>query len=256
MRHFKATLAYDGTDFYGWQVQPDRQTVQGELRRVLAEIEGGPVDVQGAGRTDAGVHALGQVASFALANPIPAENLLKALNRLLPDTVRILSLEAVPSSFHARHSARGKLYEYRIWRGDICPPFDVRYFYHHPYPLDETAMRRAAAEFAGTHDFRSFVASGGGEIESTVRSISLSTLNRDREKLIYQVQGNGFLYHMVRNIVGTLLEVGRGRLQPDNMEVILRRRQRSAAGATAPAKGLFLVRVDYEEEMQKPPGAG
>ena len=250
MRHFKATLAYDGTDFHGWQIQPNRSTVQGVLKDALAEIEGFPVDVQGAGRTDAGVHALGQVASFALANPIPTGNLLSAMNRLLPEAVRVVSLEQASREFHARHSASGKLYEYRVWRDAICPPFVARYVYHHPYPLDEAAMCKAAERFVGRRDFRSLAASGGDEVASPVRTIFSSVLSRDGERLIYHVRGDGFLYHMVRNIVGTLLDVGRCRLKADDVSAILENKRRSAAGATAPAKGLCLIRVEYPESTE------
>jgi tRNA pseudouridine38-40 synthase len=253
MRNFKATLTYDGTDFHGWQIQPDRRTVQGVLKSVVSEIEACPVDVQGAGRTDAGVHALGQVASFALNNPMPAANLWKAMNRLLPADVRVVSLDPVPSGFHARYTATGKLYEYRIWRDDICPPFDVKYFCHHPYPLDEPAMCEAAEAFTGRHDFRSLAAAGGGDVESTVRTIFSSTLRRGQGRLIYQVRGDGFLYHMVRNIVGTLFEVGRGRLKADEIVAVLDQKQKSAAGATAPAKGLFLVHVEYPDLVPDAP---
>ncbi len=247
MRHFKATIAYDGTDFHGWQVQPGHLTVQGALKHALETIEGAPVDVQGSGRTDAGVHALEQVASFSLTNPIPAENLLKAVNLLLPKTVRVLVIAPVSAEFHSRHSAAGKHYEYRIWRDDICPPFDVRYVYHHPYPLDEAAMIEAAAAFTGRHDFRSLAASGGHEMKSTVRTIFSSALSREAEQLIYRVHGDGFLYHMVRNIVGTLLEVGRGRIAVGDIPAVLASKERAAAGATAPAQGLFLVRVEYDD---------
>jgi len=245
MRHFKATLAYDGTDFHGWQIQPDHPTIQGALKHALETIERGPVDVQGAGRTDAGVHALGQVASFSLASPIPEENLVKAVNRLLPQTVRVLAITPVSPEFHARHSATGKLYEYRIQRSEICSPFDGRYVYHHPYPLDEAAMIGAAAAFEGRQDFRSLAASGGDEVESTVRTIFSSALHREDERLIYRVHGDGFLYHMVRNIVGALLDVGRERLAAGDIPEVLARKERAAAGATAPARGLFLVRVEY-----------
>ncbi len=253
MRHFKATLAYDGTDFHGWQIQPNRSTIQGVLKDALAEIEGGSVDVQGAGRTDAGVHALGQVASFALANPIPADNLVRAMNRLLPEAVRVVSLEQASPEFHARHSASGKLYEYRVWRGAICPPFDTRYVYHHPYPLDEAAMCKAAERFSGRQDFRSLAASGGDDVASPIRTIFSSVLRRNGERLIYHVRGDGFLYRMVRNIVGTLLEVGRGRFKADDVSAILNNKRRSAAGATAPAKGLFLVRVEYPDSRETDP---
>ena len=246
MRKLKGTLAYDGTDFHGWQVQPEQATIQGTLRSVLAEIEGSPVDVQGAGRTDAGVHALGQVASFPLANPIPPGNLLQAMNRLLPEAIRMLEMQEVEFDFHARHDAKAKLYEYRIYRGDACPPFVSRYVHHHPYPLDEDTMAEAAGRFEGEHDFAAFASAGGDEQETTVRTIFSSTIERRSELLIYRVRGTGFLYRMVRNIVGTLLEVGRGRLSSSDIDSILRTKRRSAAGPTAPAKGLFLVRVEYE----------
>jgi tRNA pseudouridine38-40 synthase len=246
MRNLKITLAYDGTDFCGWQVQPGRQTIQGLLEAALAEIEGSAVKVHGSGRTDAGVHALAQVASFHLANPIPAENLRKAMNRLLPEAVRVLLVEEAAADFHARYSARAKTYEYRIWREEICPPVVSRYVFPFPYPLDEERMRQAAPRLCGTRDFRSLTANGGEAVESTVRTVFSSTLARQGEQLIYRVRGSGFLHHMVRNAVGTLLEVGRGNLAPEDMDRILEARDRSAAGATAPARGLFLVEVEYE----------
>ncbi len=246
MRNLKITLAYDGTDFCGWQIQPSQPTIQGLIETVLNEIEGAAVTIQGSGRTDAGVHALGQVASFSLKNPIPAENLRKAMNRLLPDTVRVLFVEEVPEDFHARHSARAKTYEYRIWRGEICPPHLSRFVYPFPYPLDEAKMQQAAGRFAGTHDFRSLAANDGRPLESTVRTIFSSTLEREGEQLTYRVRGSGFLYHMVRNTVGTLIEVGRGNLFPEDINRILDAKDRSVAGPTAPARGLFLVSVEYD----------
>jgi len=248
MRRFKATLAYDGGGFCGWQIQPRQPTVQGVLQEALAEIEGGPVAVQGSGRTDAGVHALAQVASFDLRNPIPAANLQKAINRLLPEAVRVLSVEEAPAGFHARHAATAKTYEYRIWRGELCPPFLCRYVWPFPYPLDEAAMMEAAPAFEGAHDFRSLAASGGQELESTVRTVFCSRLERASEQLVYRVRGTGFLYRMVRNIVGTLVEVGRSNLKPAEVAEILAARRRSAAGPTVPARGLFLVHVEYAEQ--------
>jgi tRNA pseudouridine38-40 synthase len=246
MRNLKITVAYDGTDFCGWQVQPSQITVQGLLEAALGEIEGAPVRIQGSGRTDAGVHALGQVASFPLNNPIPRENLRKAVNRLLPDAVRVLLVEEAGADFHARHSARAKTYEYRIWRDEICPPHLSRYVHPFPYPLDESRMQQAAARFEGTRDFRSLAATNGQPLESTVRTIFSSTLERRGEQLIYRVRGSGFLYHMVRNTVGTLIEVGRGNVRPDDIDRILEAQDRSAAGPTAPARGLFLVAVEYD----------
>jgi tRNA pseudouridine38-40 synthase len=245
MRNLKITLAYDGTDFSGWQIQPGRATIQGTLEAALAEIEGARVPVTGSGRTDAGVHALGQVASFPLTNPIPLENLRRALNHLLPETIRVLSVEEVAEGFHARHSACAKTYEYRIWRAEICPPWISRFVHHFPYPLDEEAMTEGAGKFRGTRDFRSLAANGGQCPESTVRTVFTSELTRAEDQLSYRVRGTGFLYHMVRNIVGTLIEVGRGNLRPEDIDGILEAKARSAAGPTVPARGLFLVGVEY-----------
>lgn len=247
-RTFKATLAYDGTDYSGWQVQPSQPTVQGTLQDVLAGLEGGPVAVDGSGRTDAGVHAEGQVASFRLDNPLPPENLQRALNHRLPPAIRVLALAEAPAAFHARSSATAKTYEYRIWRENICSPFLARFVCHHPYPLDEAAMQSAATYFRGEQDFASLMASGGPDLESTVRTIFSSTLARDGAVLRYQVRGNGFLYRMVRNIVGLLFEVGRGNLAPKDITAVLAAKQRSAAGATALASGLFLMSVEYGDK--------
>ena len=247
VRNFKATLSYDGGDFSGWQIQPGRRTVQGELETALSEIEGRPVKAHGSGRTDAGVHALAQVANFELTNPIPCANLKRALNHLLPPAIRLLAIEEAPPEFHARRSATAKTYEYRIWRGEICPPFLRRYVYHLPYPLDEAAMEEAAALFEGRLDFRSFATNDGQPERPTVRTVFSSRLKREDERLIYRVRGAGFLYNMVRNIVGTLIEVGRGALCGGDIEAILAARNRSCAGPTAPAQGLFLVSVEYGE---------
>ncbi len=253
MRNLKIKVAYDGTAYCGWQVQPNQPTIQGTIEAALAQIEGSHVRLHGSGRTDAGVHALEQVASFELGNPIPAENLCKAMNRLLPEAIRVLAVEPAAAGFHARHSARAKHYEYRIWRGQICPPFLSRYAYALPYRLDEPAMSEAAERFAGRHDFRSLAAHDGGEKESTIRTIFSSELQRDADLLVYRVHGSGFLYHMVRNIVGTLLDVGRGNLRPGDVDRILAAKTRSAAGPTVPARGLFLVKVEYgESEAGRP----
>jgi tRNA pseudouridine38-40 synthase len=251
--NWKLTLAYDGTDYRGWQVQPELPTIQGELAAAIERITGERVLPQGSGRTDAGVHALGQVASFALEAPIPAENLHRALNRTLPAAIRIVRAESMPEDFHARHSARSKRYEYRIFRGEICPPWTARYVYALPWPLDVEAMKRAAPAFEGEHDFRSFAASdpdvaarGGQDGEdSCVRTIFASEWAEEGDLLIYRVHGNGFLHHMVRNLVGTMIGVGRGQFDADDMHGLLVLCDRSAAGATAPARGLFLRSVHY-----------
>ena len=259
-RNIKLTLAYDGADFYGWQVQPERGTIQGTLADCLKRLTGEDVLPQGSGRTDAGVHALGQVASFELDNPMPERNLVIALNDILPTSVRVLSAEVVPEGFHARHSARAKTYRYRIYRGDICPPFLARYVLHDPYPMNEEAVMRASEHIVGTHDFTSFAASdpersarmaAGGEEASrfnkmgNVRTIHSSQWVRTSDELIYTVRGDGFLHHMVRNLVGTFLLVGKGSLKIADVPAILEARNRSAAGSTAAACGLYLVSVEY-----------
>ena len=205
---------------------------------------------QGSGRTDAGVHALAQRASFAVESPIPPENLLIALNHTLPISVRVIAVEEAAEEFHARHSATAKTYEYRIFRGDVCSPFVARYVHHHPYPLNEDAMRQAASLVIGTHDFTSFAAvdpERGKDDEEldNVRTILSSEWKRQGDLLIYTARGDGFLHHMVRNLVGTFLLVGKGSLAADSISEIVAARRRSEAGPTAPASGLFLVNVEY-----------
>lgn len=247
-RNLKITLAYDGSDFFGWQVQPGKPTVQAALAEALARVTGCRELPQGSGRTDAGVHALGQVASVRIASPIPLANLAVALNDVLPPSVRVLAVQRVGAKFHARGSAKAKTYRYRIWRGSICPPFLARYVTHHPYPLDEAAMRRAAKAVVGRHDFTSFAAVDPEKRQverSQVRTIYSSRFRREEDELIYEVRGNGFLHHMVRNLVGTFLLVGKGTLEPRDMDRILAKKKRAAAGPTAPARGLYLVSVEY-----------
>ena len=240
MRRIRIDIAYDGSGFHGWQVQPGLPTIQGTLEEIVSSIEGRPVPVAGSGRTDAGVHALCQVAAFSLENPIPPDNLRRAINRLLPPAIRVLGASEVDLAFHPRFDARAKSYEYRIARGELCSPFDWPYVYHHPYPLDEGRMRTLALAFAGQHDFTVFAAADDRDAEgqSKVRNIFHSELERAGDKLIYRVRGSGFLKHMVRNVVGTLIEAGRGRI-----ECVDRLPER--CGPTAPAKGLFLVSVEY-----------
>jgi len=250
MRNLKLTLAYDGTDFSGWQVQPMAATVQGTLASAIGRLTGENVLPQGSGRTDAGVHALAQVATFATASSVPTENFLKALNDLLPASIRILEVAEVPGEFHARKSAKAKTYRYRIFRAAICSPFLARYVWHFPYPLAEDAMAEAAGQVAGEHDFTSFAAvdpergKENGEA-SNVRTIFSSAIGREGDELVYTVRGSGFLHHMVRNLVGTFILVGKGTLEPRDMTRILSARDRSAAAATAPASGLVLVNVEY-----------
>ena len=250
IRNLKLTLSYDGSDFSGWQVQPDASTIQGTLASAIGRLTGENVLPQGSGRTDAGVHALAQVATFSTASPIPTENFLKALNDILPPSIRILEVKEVPAEFHARKSAKAKTYRYRISRAAICSPFLARYVWHFPYPLDEEAMTEAAPAIVGEHDFTSFAAvdpergQENNEI-SNVRTIFSSCFDRQNDEFVYTVRGSGFLHHMVRNLVGTFILVGKGTLQPQDVARILAARDRSAAGATAPASGLFLVSVEY-----------
>jgi len=250
MRNLKLVLAYDGTEFSGWQVQSESATIQATLASAVGRITGEKVLPQGSGRTDAGVHALAQVATFATESPIPAESFVKALNDLLPPSIRVLEANEVAPEFHARKTARAKIYRYRMYRGTICPPFLARYVWHYPYPLDEVAMQRAAELIIGEHDFTSFAAvdperGNDEETTSNVRQIFESDWKKTGDELTYTVRGNGFLHHMVRNLVGTFVLVGKGTLHPEEVTRILRARKRSAAGATAPASGLFLVQVEY-----------
>jgi tRNA pseudouridine38-40 synthase len=249
MRNLKLVLAYDGTEFSGWQVQPHAATIQGALASAIGRVTGEKVLPQGSGRTDAGVHALGQVASFITQSPIPPENLVVALNDILPLTIRVLCVAEAPAEFHARKSARAKTYRYRIYRGAICPPFLARYVWHYPYPLDEDQMREVAPLIVGEHDFTSFAAvdpERGHEADlSNLRQIFCSRWEREGDEFVYTVRGNGFLHHMVRNLVGTFLLVGKGTLKPSDLARIMKARSRSAAGATAPASGLCLVSVEY-----------
>lgn len=240
VRRIRITVAYDGGGFHGWQVQPDLPTIQGTLEEILSGIEGAPVHVAGSGRTDAGVHALAQVAAFSLENPIPAENLRRAMNRLLPRAIRVLTAEETHPGFHPRFQAIAKTYEYRIVRSETCSPFDWPYAHWHPYPLDEAAMTALARVFEGEHDFAAYAAADDRDAEgkSKVRQIFSSQLSREGERLIYRVRGSGFLKHMVRNIVGTLIEAGKGNIAGlDSLP--------PQCGPTAPAKGLFLMSVEH-----------
>jgi tRNA pseudouridine38-40 synthase len=317
MPHWKLTLAYDGTPYNGWQVQPNLPTIQGTLAETIHRITGETVLPQGSGRTDTGVHALAQVATFSLTVPIPAANLHRALNRALPASIRILSVEAVPEHFHARHSALRKTYEYRVLPcghdARICPPFLAPYVWPCRLSLDLDILQQAASHILGIHDFSSFAATdpdlttriashpepiedesidatrspqttlrspqptlrspqrtlnnvistGGGALAAAVeksaslprlsatpihntRTIHHSAWHQQDDLLIYRITGNGFLHHMVRNLVGTFVEAGAHRISPDAIPTILAARNRNAAGPTAPASGLFLVEVEYE----------
>lgn len=254
MRYFKLTIAYDGTDFHGWQIQAaGKPTIQGEIVSVLRRLTQENIMLHGAGRTDAGVHALGQVASFRTQSTLSPLEFQRALNALLPPAIRIVGAEEVGPDFHARWSALGKTYRYRLYRGKVVPPTLWRYVLHYPFPLDEDAMRKAASRFVGPHDFASFAASTGSEDDdkerSTVREIYASELARsdDGEELVYTVRGRSFLRYMVRKMVGTLLDVGRGKLTPEDIERLYALKDRSKSGPTVPPQGLCMVSVDHEE---------
>ncbi len=278
LQNWKVVVAYDGTDYSGWQVQPGELTIQGEIQAALRRVTGESPLPQGSGRTDAGVHALGQVACFVLQAPIPAENLRRALNRTLPDAIRIVEAETTPAWFHARHSATAKTYEYRVFREATCPPSLARYVYACAWPMNLDNMQAAAEMLEGEHDFLSFAATdpdvaarkdvavrkdvaarkqeGGCESDfpakTTIRTVFSSGWEQTQSPagamLIYRVRGSGFLHHMVRNFVGTLLDVGRGRLAVNAIPEILAAKARAAAGPTAPARGLFLHSVEYDEK--------
>jgi tRNA pseudouridine38-40 synthase len=269
---WKSILTYDGAPFHGWQVQPGLPTVQGTLAKAIHHITGETVLPQGSGRTDSGVHALAQVASFSLHTPIPATNFHLALNRALPPAIRILSLEHAPEDFHARHSARRKTYEYRIFPARtspspnslprICSPMLAPYVWDCHLPLDLSLLKEAAHHIIGAHDFTSFAAvdpdlsarkAEALETELTaIRTIHQSTWRQQDNLLIYRVTGSGFLHHMVRNLVGTFAEVGTGRIPANSIPQILAAHNRSAAGPTAPARGLFLLEVLYSDAEVEP----
>jgi tRNA pseudouridine38-40 synthase len=297
MRNFKLTVAYDGSEFSGWQAQPGQPTIQGSLSDVASKLTQENVQIYGAGRTDAGVHALGQVAHFRTQSALTAAEFRRAFNALLSPAIRVLSAEEVGPEFHSRWNAAAKTYQYRIYRGQVLPPFEERFVLHDPFPLDTTAMARAARLFEGVHDFSSFAASTGTDEgdrdRSPMREIFSSRLfvrqgsyfsgkgfhaviassansldeaaaqpgvvpevagsnpcgagGCEPHELLYVVRGKSFLRYMVRKIVGTLLDVGRGRLRPEAIPQLFELRDRSRSGPTAPPQGLYLVSVEYEE---------
>jgi tRNA pseudouridine38-40 synthase len=243
---FKITVAYDGGPFVGWQRQDNGTSVQGLIEDALRELDGRDVTLHGAGRTDTGVHALGQVANFTLVRDATPEVVLRALNSHLPQEIRIVSAEAVPAAFHARFDATSKTYRYRLVNARIANPFEREYAWHLFEPLDVAAMAEAARFVEGRHDFAAFQTVGGAT-GPTERVVTRSSLTAGADGLIvYEVAGSGFLRRMVRSIVGTLVEVGRGRKPPEWMRDVIASRDRGQAGKAAPAHGLFLVRVDYD----------
>jgi tRNA pseudouridine38-40 synthase len=253
MRNIKLTLAYDGSEFHGWQMQPGVPTIQGALADVAGKIMQDKIHIHGASRTDAGVHALGQVANFRTHSPLSAAEFLRAFNALLPSSIRVVAAEEVGPDFHARWQSLAKTYHYRIFRGRVVLPFDWRYVFHYPWPLDEEAMAEAARLFEGEHDFTSFAASSGSEEDdrdrNIVRVVFCSELRRQpgKDEIVYAVRGRSFLRYMVRKIVGTLIEVGKGKLAPSDIPRIFELRDRSRSGPTVPPEGLYLVSLEYPE---------
>ena len=287
MRNIRLTVAYDGTDFHGWQIQPNRPTIQGALVEVATRLTQERVMLFGAGRTDAGVHALGQTASFKTRSALTCEQFLRAFNALLPPAIRVLRCDEESPDFHPRWGARAKTYQYRIYRGRIVPPFEHRYVLHYPFPLDEDAMAASAPLFEGQHDFTAFAGpeeEDEGRQRTSIREIFGARVGRigrssiwadafaasseapgaqppaggspvegnraDGEELAFTVRGQSFLRFMVRKMVGTLLEIGRGRLTADDIPRQFELRDRSAVGPTAPPQGLFLLNIEYADRWR------
>ena len=255
MHNIKLTLAYDGSEFHGWQNQPGQQTIQGALGDVARKITQEKIQVHGAGRTDAGVHARGQVAHFKTQSEMTPQEFQRAFNALLPPEIRVAAAEEVGPDFHARWHALAKTYHYRIFRGRIVPPFDWRYVLHYPFPLNEDAMVQAARLFEGEHDFTSFAASTGSEDDDRERTMTRHIFRSEiihgagagGEEIVYAVRGKSFLRYMVRKLVGTLLDVGKGKFAPADIPRLIEMRDRSASGWTVPPHGLCLMSVEYPE---------
>jgi tRNA pseudouridine38-40 synthase len=245
MRTIKLVVQYDGSDYVGWQRQGKGVSVQGLIEQALATIDGAPVTLHGAGRTDAGVHAMGQVASARMTSPIEDWQLVRALNAHLPESIRITELTTVPDEFHARFSATAKSYEYRIWNGRTVPPFIRQYAWHVIEPLDLATMQQASQAIPGKHDFAAF-RSARSMNHTTVREITRAAWRQEGERtLVFEIEGKGFLRYMVRSLVGTLVEIGRGQRSAGDIARLLAAPDRSQAGRTAPALGLFLMKVEY-----------
>jgi len=253
MKNIKITIAYDGAEFHGWQFQPGVATIQGAINEAARKITQEKIVVQGASRTDAGVHALGQVAHFKTHSSLSALEMQRALNALLPPAIRIVAAEEVGHDFHSRWLSQAKTYRYRLYRGRVLPPFEYRRVLHYPWPLDEGAMAAAAREFEGEHDFSSFAASSGSEDDdrdrNMMRVVHSSEIVRcsGGEEIDYLIRGQSFLRYMVRKIVGTLIEVGRGRLAPADIPQLFELRDRSRSGPTVPPEGLYLVSIEYPD---------
>jgi tRNA pseudouridine38-40 synthase len=242
MKNYKLSLSYDGTDFFGWQRQPDKRTIQGVLEDSLTKITRKKINVIGAGRTDAGVHAQAQVANFKANLSLKDEEIIRALNSLLPDEARVNYLKAINADFHARKMAKSKIYQYRIFNSPIISPFLQRYALQWSSPLKVKLMKEAAPLFVREADFRAFSSS---RLENSVRKVMRSGIEKKGDEIIYTVEAKGFLRYMVRTMVGTLLEIGKGKMPPEKIEEIFREKKRSLAGPTIPAKGLCLIKVKY-----------
>jgi tRNA pseudouridine38-40 synthase len=253
MKNIKLTIAYDGAGFHGWQVQPDLPTVQGTLNDAASRITQEKIFMHGASRTDAGVHALGQVAHFKTHSLLSAAEFKRALNGTLPPRIRVVACEEVAPDFHSRWQSLSKTYRYRIFRGEVLPPFEYQRTLHYPWPLDEEAMSVAARAFEGEHDFTSFAASTGSEDDDKDRGMTRAIYSSEilraesGEELDYLVLGRSFLRYMVRKIVGTLIEVGKRRLAPQDIAAIFESRDRTRSGQTAPPEGLYLVSLAYPD---------
>ncbi len=246
MRTLKLTVQYDGTDYVGWQRQDSGISIQGVLEEALEKIEGRHVTVHGAGRTDAGVHAIGQVASARVASPLDNETMGRALNANLPTAIRVSAVETAGDDFHARFSASAKTYEYRIWNGPAVPPFLRLYTWQVPQPLDLGLLQRGGDALVGTHDFATFQGAGS-VVHTTIRTVTAASWRAGSTEtpLVFEISGSGFLRHMVRSIVGTLVEAGLRRRPVDDIARLLQSPDRSSAGRTAPPQGLFLTKVTY-----------
>jgi tRNA pseudouridine38-40 synthase len=242
MQNYKITLSYDGTDFHGWQRQPEKRTVQGILEDSLSKITQKKIHAAGAGRTDAGVHAQEQVANFKVSLRMNKDELFRAINSILPQDMRVNSLEKADLNFHSRKMAKSKIYQYRIFNSPNISPFIIRYVHHWPSCLKVDLMRKAAALFIREADFTAF---SSNRLLDPVREVMRSEIRKKGDEIVYTVEANGFLRYMVRTMVGTLLEVGKGKVQPDQIDEIFRRNKRSLASPTAPAKGLCLIKVNY-----------
>jgi len=242
IQRYKSVIIYDGTDFHGWQRQPGKKTIQGLFEKALLKITKKNISVIGSGRTDAGVHALGQCAHFSISLALKENDLLRALNSLLPPDIRILSLEKTGPEFHARRSAISKVYQYRIFNAALISPFDIRYVHHWFGPLDIQKMKKAAALFVREADFNPF---SSNRLLHPVRRVTHSKIKREGDEIIFTIEASGFLRYMVRTIIGTILEVGRGRLAPEDIETIFEAGKRTRLAPTAPAKGLCLIQVNY-----------